>query len=161
MFNGDRLRNLMATRGLSQSELARRVGVSQTTIAKLVAGRGYGSKHLHRIARELRTTPAYLTGEIDDPEEDAPPPPPAPTVQMVMMPVALPSEEALARMFEGLLEALPGLEGPELARELATLLPTALGSVRGPLIEVRSETDDAQPVLPDTADAALPLRRRA
>jgi transcriptional regulator with XRE-family HTH domain len=161
MFDGDRLRNLMATRGLSQSELARRVGVSQTTIAKLVAGRGYGSKHLHLIARELRTTPAFLTGEIDDPEENAPPPPPAPTVQMVMMPVALPSEAALVRMFEGLLEALPGLEGLELARELATLLPTALGSVRGPLIEVRSGTNDTQPVLPETDDAAPPLLRRA
>lgn len=49
--------------------------MSQRTINKLVLGDAYGSKHLHRIARELGTTPAYLTGETDDPDEDAPPEP--------------------------------------------------------------------------------------
>ncbi len=65
----------MAERGLSQSELARRVGVSQAAVYNLVSGGAYGSKHIHRIARELGTTPAYLTGETDDPDADAPPPP--------------------------------------------------------------------------------------
>jgi transcriptional regulator with XRE-family HTH domain len=65
----------MADRELSQSELARRVGVSQASIYRLVAGDAYGSKHIHRIARELGTTPAYLTGETDDPNADAPPEP--------------------------------------------------------------------------------------
>jgi len=57
---------------ISQSELARRVGVSQTTIYKLVSGDGYGSKYLHKIARELRTTAAYLSGETDDPTVEIP-----------------------------------------------------------------------------------------
>ena len=57
---------------ISQSELARRVGVSQTTIYKLVSGDGYGSKYLHRIARELNTTAAYLSGETDDPSLEGP-----------------------------------------------------------------------------------------
>lgn len=57
---------------ISQSELARRVGVSQTTIYKLVSGEGYGSKYLHKIARELQTTAAYLSGETDDPNSDFP-----------------------------------------------------------------------------------------
>lgn len=61
----------MAEQGISQAELARRVGVAQATIAKLVGGQTYGSKHLHIIARELNTTPAFLTGEVDDPAEDA------------------------------------------------------------------------------------------
>jgi transcriptional regulator with XRE-family HTH domain len=71
----DRLRERMQALGLSQAELARRVGVRQPTIFKLTTGGGYGSKHLHRIARELQTTPAYLTGETDDPVDGAPPEP--------------------------------------------------------------------------------------
>lgn len=58
--------------GLSQAALARRVGVSQQAIARLASGEVQGSKHLHRIARELGTTPAYLTSETDDPLADAP-----------------------------------------------------------------------------------------
>lgn len=65
----DRLRERIAARGTSQSALARSVGISQATIAKLVGGDAFGSKHLHLIARELRTTEAYLTGTTDDPGE--------------------------------------------------------------------------------------------
>lgn len=57
---------------MSQSELARRVGLTQGTIAQLISGRSRSSSHLHKIARELKTTPAYLTGETDDPGSDAP-----------------------------------------------------------------------------------------
>ncbi|KKI17483.1 helix-turn-helix domain-containing protein [Sphingomonas sp. Ag1] len=75
MLVADRLQKRMSEFGLSQSELARRVGVTQTTIRKLVSGGGYGSKYLHLIARELLTTPEYLTGEADDPAAGAPPEP--------------------------------------------------------------------------------------
>lgn len=68
MFRGDRLEELLEKRGISQSELARRVGVSQTSIWKLTKEAKQGSKHLHKIARELGTTPEYLTGETDNPE---------------------------------------------------------------------------------------------
>lgn len=67
----DRLRERIAARGTSQSALARSVGISQATIAKLVGGDAFGSKHLHLIARELRTTEAYLTGATDDPDVGA------------------------------------------------------------------------------------------
>ncbi len=63
----------MNASAISQSELARRVGISQASIYHLVSGGGQGSKHLHRIARELGTTMAYLEGEIDDPTEGAVP----------------------------------------------------------------------------------------
>lgn len=121
----------MTERGLSQSELARRVGVSQATIYKLLTGETYGSKHLHRIARELGTTPAYLAGETDDPDENAPPPPPAPMIHHVMMAVALPSERALARMFEGLLRSMD-LSAPVdvQAQLLAKRLPIGLSQLR-------------------------------
>ncbi|MDE8651469.1 helix-turn-helix domain-containing protein [Novosphingobium album (ex Liu et al. 2023)] len=72
MIVADRLRSTLAKRNISQAELARRVGVSQQTIAKLVGGSAYNSRYLHKIARELATTPAYLTGETDDPENNGP-----------------------------------------------------------------------------------------
>lgn len=72
MIDARRLKKRMEECGLSQAELARRVGVAQTSIFKLVSGRSYSSRHLHLIARELQTTPAYLTGETDDPTSDAP-----------------------------------------------------------------------------------------
>lgn len=57
---------------MSQSELARRIGISQAAVNKLASGSAYGSKHIHKIARELGTTPAYLMGETDDPTSDTP-----------------------------------------------------------------------------------------
>ncbi len=71
MTLGERLEERLAASGMTQSELARRSGVSQGTIAHLVRGRSVGSKHLHIIARELGTTPAYLEGQIDDPTINA------------------------------------------------------------------------------------------
>lgn len=57
----------MTALGFTQAELARRVGVKQPTIFKLIHENKSGSRNLHLIARELETTPAYLTGETDDP----------------------------------------------------------------------------------------------
>jgi phage repressor protein C with HTH and peptisase S24 domain len=72
MFQGSRLEKLLEAKNLSQSKLARRVGVSATTIWKLVNEPGaQGSKHLHKIARELETTPEYLLGETNDPSPGA------------------------------------------------------------------------------------------
>lgn len=59
--------------GIGQSELARRVGVSQTSIWRVLQHNKIGSKHLSKIARALQTSPAYLEGDVDDPEEGAPP----------------------------------------------------------------------------------------
>ena len=72
MISGERVVERMAIRGLSQAELARRAGVSQPTIFKLIHENKSGSRVLHRVARELRTTPAYLTRETDDPTADLP-----------------------------------------------------------------------------------------
>ena len=71
MTLGDRIAERMAALGVSQSELARRIGVSQPAIGKLVNGQSTNSRYLHLIARELGTTPQYLTGETDDPNEGA------------------------------------------------------------------------------------------
>jgi len=61
--------------GQSQAGLARKIGVAQATIAKLALGERGGSRFLHEIARELGTTPSYLTGQTDDPAEGALPRP--------------------------------------------------------------------------------------
>lgn len=66
-----RMKAKMDRKGISQSELARRVGISQPVIFKLLKGESQGSSHLHKIARELDTTVEYLTGEIDDPDSAA------------------------------------------------------------------------------------------
>jgi phage repressor protein C with HTH and peptisase S24 domain len=66
VFRSDRLEALIARSGLSQSEVARRVGVSPTSIWKLIREPSQGSKHIHRIAAVLGTTPEYLMDETDD-----------------------------------------------------------------------------------------------
>jgi transcriptional regulator with XRE-family HTH domain len=67
MTLADRITKRMVEFGLSQAELARRVGVSQPTIFKLVSSQSANSVHLHRIAKVLDCTVDYLTGESDDP----------------------------------------------------------------------------------------------
>ena len=71
MRMGQRIQRLLDQRCLSQSELARRVNLRQSTINALIHGKSRSSTHLHRIARELGTTAAYLTGETDDPGPNA------------------------------------------------------------------------------------------
>lgn len=65
-IQGDRLDKLITDRGLSQSELARRVGIKQPSIARLISGHTRSTSVLLEIARELRTSPEYLIGETDD-----------------------------------------------------------------------------------------------
>lgn len=69
MRTGERIAERRSVLGLSQTQLAKMAGLSQATIGKLEAGISSGSSHLHKIARVLQTTPAYLAGETDDPSE--------------------------------------------------------------------------------------------
>lgn len=64
---GERIEAQLEAKGWSQSQLARRIGVSQQTIWKLVTGASSTSKHLRTIAKELDTSEEYLLGETDDP----------------------------------------------------------------------------------------------
>ncbi|WP_328277710.1 helix-turn-helix domain-containing protein [Sphingobium sp.] len=75
MIIGERLEERIAAKGISQSALGRRVGLSQSTINGLIKGEQRTTGKLHLIAREVDSTPAYLTGETDDPHGDGPPPP--------------------------------------------------------------------------------------
>jgi transcriptional regulator with XRE-family HTH domain len=134
MTLGERVEERMLAAGLSQAELARRVGVSQPSIYALIRRNKTGSRNLHAIARELATTTAYLEGETDDPSVGATPQPPKPTAQIATLQVLLPDVRALERMFLGVLKASEGLSQEALAHELALMLPKGLGLVRGPLV---------------------------
>lgn len=65
----------MALLNITQAMMVRELGLSQGAISKIVNNSPSGSSHLHRVARMLQTTPAYLTGETADADADAPPPP--------------------------------------------------------------------------------------
>jgi phage repressor protein C with HTH and peptisase S24 domain len=67
MTLGARIEERLSELGLSQSELARRAELPQSTINSLIRKGRRSSPHLMRIARELLTTPEYLTGDSDDP----------------------------------------------------------------------------------------------
>jgi len=71
MVMGERIDALLADKGWSQAELARRIDVKSTTIWKLVSGATQTSRHLRDIARHLDTTEEYLLGETDDPSPPA------------------------------------------------------------------------------------------
>lgn len=77
MIVGERLAERMRAAGYNQSSLARAIGVAQQTIGKLVTGQSSSSVHLLKMAQLLKTTPAYLEGETDDPSEGAFVPPTA------------------------------------------------------------------------------------
>ena len=67
MTLGPRIQRRLDEIGISQAELARRVGIRQSTLNSLIKGDSRTSRSLLKIARELRTTPSFLIGESDDP----------------------------------------------------------------------------------------------
>lgn len=161
MIIGERVLERMRAADLSQAELARRVGVAQPTIFKLIHSSKKGSAHLHKIARELGTTPAYLSGETDDPAPDALPPVRHVSPPTILLPVMLPPEYALADMFRGLMASMPDVTGDELALELAKLLPIALGRLKGPFRYEGTDAGGAGNGSPEAPADVPPQRRRA
>ncbi|RYF11169.1 MAG: XRE family transcriptional regulator [Oxalobacteraceae bacterium] len=155
MTLGRRIEELRIAAGLSQAELARRVGVRQSTMNSLINGDSRSSRSIVQIARELGTTAAYLIGDTDDPRSDAPPARLRPVVQHITMQVALPSENALSDMFEGQLQAFDRLKGAELARALAKRLPKALARLQA--VELYEASDDTHDDL-EAAELRLPGR---
>ena len=71
MIDGARVQERIVELGLSQAEVARAVKVSPQAIGKIVTGGTRESAKLYQIAKILRTTPEYLTGETDDPSTEA------------------------------------------------------------------------------------------
>lgn len=139
MIIGKRLLDRIEEQGLTQAEVGRRVGISQQAIGRLVGDDVYNSRYLHKIARVLKTSPEYLTGEIDDPDIDAPlaVDPPSEQFVTVQMAVVLPPVQALEKMFRGMLRTINPEDPPvEFAGPLAELLPIALSR----LIDLRLDS---------------------
>jgi transcriptional regulator with XRE-family HTH domain len=136
MIRGDRVAARISELGMSQAAVARELGISQQAVGKIVKGETHNTAHLVRLARTLGTTPEYLLGEIDDPmpgKSFYAARVKAPATQFVSMRVALPAEDALARMFEGLLRPLDrNMPLAELARILARRLPAGFAQLRDP-----------------------------
>ena len=57
--------------GLNQSQLAKIVGLKQPSIGRLISGETRETKRLVELAQAVRTTPAYLVGDVDDPSPAA------------------------------------------------------------------------------------------
>lgn len=53
--------------GLSQSALARMVGIGQSSVNRIEAGETRAPRNLRELARAMKTSPEYLLGETDDP----------------------------------------------------------------------------------------------
>lgn len=158
---GERILARLQVLGVNQSEAARRARISQSTMSGIIRKNPRMTPYLVQIAAALQTTPAYLTGATEDPNEGAPLPPPTPTAQLVTLQVALPGEDALTAMFRAVLEASPGMGPDELARELARSLPSGLQLLRGPLIYEDQDRDDDRHEAPAARPSADRGRRRA
>lgn len=141
------MRALMEAQGISQSELARRVGVSQSAIAQLLTRGGQGSKHIHAIARELHTTPAFLMGETDDPSMSAIALPSAATVAEQLDAVLLPEVEVSYSMGGGAdISDWPVVRQVPFSRDW---LRTLTNSPASELMVARGEGDSMQPTILD------------
>ncbi|MGB8601983.1 MAG: XRE family transcriptional regulator [Rhizomicrobium sp.] len=60
---GENLKAARLKRGISQRELGKRVGLTQTAISELEAGRATSTPKIHDIAKELNVTPEWLEGK--------------------------------------------------------------------------------------------------
>lgn len=67
MILGARIRERIAATGSNQASLARAIGVSPQAVSKMVNSDTTDTAKVYQIARELKTSPEYLTGETDDP----------------------------------------------------------------------------------------------
>lgn len=141
---------------MSQTELARRVGLSQPTINNLIHRSKVGSKHLHRIARELQTTPAYLSGETDDPAEGALPAPTADSIAEQLDAVMIPEVNVALSMGGGsALEDFP----------IVQMVPFSRAWLRGltnsPADQLMVARGDGDSMMPTILDQDLVIIDRA
>lgn len=68
----ERLRDLRKARGLTQIQLATKVGTTQTSIARLESGETASPRAIGPIAQALGTTVEYLQGLTDEPSPTNP-----------------------------------------------------------------------------------------
>lgn len=66
---GQRIAQRMRQQGLTQAIVAKSVGLSQPAIGRLINGETKETSKIVALARALKTTPEYLLGQVDDPDE--------------------------------------------------------------------------------------------
>lgn len=123
----------MQAKGVDQVTLAQAVGASQAAISMILSGKTHRSRLLPDIAEFLGVSLRWLKGQDVPPDDIAAPgaTPEAPKLQVLMMPMVLPSEDALTEMFSALLSIeQPGETLDERARFLAQLLPASLAQLQ-------------------------------
>ena len=146
----------MVAAGISQAELARRIGISQPSVSYLAKHGAKGSKHLRAICRELNVSEAYLEGRSDDQVTATRSDDVAAQAVQVMIPLTLPPVERLESGFLALLMSSRHMNEAELAHELAVQLPTLFAVMQRPPTKARKPSE------PDEAPADdYPARRRA
>lgn len=70
---GQRIAMLRARHKITQTELAQKTGISQTTLSNIELGsQNETAERIASIARALHTTPDFLLGVVQEPEELAP-----------------------------------------------------------------------------------------
>lgn len=141
------IRTLRNRVGPTQVEFAEKIGVSQGTVARWESGAKPDYDHVVRMAGMAGTTVQEFTGQLMTAERrqfiDDPP-------GVLLLPVQLPSEGALAQMFEALLETMPAnSELSETAQKLAQLLPSALARTVSHPQAGSDSPDQQQPPLGD------------
>ena len=77
MIRGDRIHNLRIEKGLTLETLGKRIGVSKATIKRYENGiiANIPSDKIEALAEALETTPEFLMGWDEIPEEPKPEPP--------------------------------------------------------------------------------------
>ena len=68
-----KLKLLLEQHGLTQSQLAKKTGVSQNTISKIASGRTQNSRHLPAIAKAFELSVEELLDEKDHPPPEISP----------------------------------------------------------------------------------------
>lgn len=131
---GERLGIAMQAKGVDQAALAQAVGCTQAAISMILSGKTHRSRLLPDIADYLGVSLRWLKGQ-DVPQADegttAPATSEEPKLRIMMMPMVVPSEDALTEMFAALLSIeQPGESLDERARFLAQLLPSALAQLQ-------------------------------
>lgn len=67
MIDTKRLKDLLQSHDVSQSQLADELGISPSAVHQIVSGKTKESRHERRIAEIFDVTEAYLRGETDNP----------------------------------------------------------------------------------------------
>lgn len=160
MTLGERIEARLKEIGMSQSDLARAIGVGATTVNGLIRGNARSTPHLFKIARVLRISAEYLAGESDATDQTVQGEPIEARSQGVLLRVEFPTENALTAMFEAQLRVYGSLRGVELARALAKRLPKAIARLQEvPLYERPVDLfEDAANVEPHASEHSEPPR---